>query len=25
VKNVYGFDYQDITPKIKVEPAPCGD
>jgi precorrin-3B C17-methyltransferase len=25
VKNVYGFEYQDITPKIKVEPAPCGD
>ncbi|TYR80621.1 precorrin-3B C(17)-methyltransferase [Priestia megaterium] len=25
VKTVYGFTYQDITPKIKVEAAPCGD
>jgi cobalt-factor III methyltransferase len=25
VKRVKGFEYQDITPKIKIEAAPCGD
>ncbi|RAS82437.1 precorrin-3B C(17)-methyltransferase [Priestia endophytica] len=25
VKEVGGFVYQDVTPKIKIEPAPCGD
>ncbi|WP_257351081.1 precorrin-3B C(17)-methyltransferase [Pseudalkalibacillus decolorationis] len=25
VKRVKGFQYQDVAPKIKVEPAPCGD
>lgn len=25
VKEVGGFIYQDVTPKIKIEPAPCGD
>jgi cobalt-factor III methyltransferase len=25
VKHVQGFEYQDITPKIKIEVAPCGD
>jgi cobalt-factor III methyltransferase len=25
VKHVQGFEYQDITPKIKIEAVPCGD
>ncbi|MED4070779.1 precorrin-3B C(17)-methyltransferase [Priestia endophytica] len=25
VKEVGGFVYQNVTPKIKIEPAPCGD
>ncbi|KYG36277.1 precorrin-3B C(17)-methyltransferase [Priestia endophytica] len=25
VKEVGGFVYQDVTPKIKIEPTPCGD
>ncbi|MBO2536194.1 precorrin-3B C(17)-methyltransferase [Rummeliibacillus suwonensis] len=25
VKNIQGYIYQDIAPKIKIEPAPCGD
>lgn len=25
VKEVQGFHYQDITPKIEIAPAPCGD
>ncbi|MFS0645799.1 precorrin-3B C(17)-methyltransferase [Siminovitchia sp. 179-K 8D1 HS] len=25
VKEIAGFKYKDITPKIKIEPAPCGD
>ncbi|MGG3801308.1 precorrin-3B C(17)-methyltransferase [Metabacillus fastidiosus] len=25
VKNIQGYTYQDMTPKIELEPAPCGD
>ncbi|MFC0270558.1 precorrin-3B C(17)-methyltransferase [Metabacillus herbersteinensis] len=25
VKNIQGFQYRDVSPKIEVEPAPCGD
>jgi cobalt-factor III methyltransferase len=25
VKQIQGYPYQDITPKIKIEPAPCED
>lgn len=25
VRNIHGFTYKDMTPKIEIEPAPCGD
>ncbi|ETT86305.1 precorrin-3B C(17)-methyltransferase [Viridibacillus sp. FSL R5-0477] len=25
VKRIQGFNYQDMSPKIEIEPAPCGD
>lgn len=25
VKQIQGYSYQDMAPKIKIEPAPCGD
>lgn len=25
VKQIQGFEYRDVAPKIKIEPAPCGD
>lgn len=25
VKRVHGFEYQDVTPNLKIEAAPCGD
>ncbi|OEH93116.1 precorrin-3B C(17)-methyltransferase [Bacillus solimangrovi] len=25
IKNIQGYQYVDMTPKIEVEPAPCGD
>lgn len=25
VGNIQGYTYQDMTPKIEIEPAPCGD
>lgn len=25
VENVQGYTYKDMTPKIEIEPAPCGD